>query len=54
MATVFEIKIKTVSAFASYNEKYIKEMFAKFLKEYKDEKTHLGFENTEVEVKRTS
>jgi len=52
MATIYEIKIKTVSAFASYDEKYIQDMFQKFLEEYKDEKTKLGFENTEIEVER--
>lgn len=52
MATIYEIKIKTVSAFCSYDDKYIKEMFEKFLKGYKDEKTKLGFENTEIEVER--
>lgn len=53
MATVYKIKIKTVSAFASYDEKYIEKMFEKFLKEYKDEKTNLGFESTEIEVERS-
>ena len=52
MATIYEIKIKTVSPFCSYNEKYIKEMFETFLKDYKDNKTNLGFENTEIEVDR--
>jgi len=52
MATVYKIKIKTVSAFTSYDEEYMKKMFEKFLKEYKDEKSGRGFENTEVEVER--
>lgn len=52
MATVYEVKIKTVSPWVNHDEKYIKEMFEKFLKEYKDKKTKLGFENSEVEVKR--
>lgn len=52
MATVYKIKIDTTSAWVSYNEKYIQEMFEKFLKEYKDENTGLGFENTTVEVDR--
>lgn len=52
MATIYHIKIKTVSAFVNHDEKYIKEMFEKFLKEYKDEKTKLGFESTEIEVTR--
>jgi len=52
MATIYNIKIKTVSAFCNFDEKYITEMFEKFLKEYKDEATNLGFENTEIEVER--
>jgi hypothetical protein len=52
MATVYKIKIKTVSAFCNHNEKYIKEMLKKFLKEYKDKDTNTGFENTEIEVER--
>lgn len=52
MATIYDIKIKTVSAFVNHDENYIKEMFKKFLKEYKDENTKLGFESTEIEVKR--
>jgi hypothetical protein len=53
MATIYKIKIKTVSAFCAYNEKYIKEMFEKFLKEYKDKDSKLGFESTEIEVERS-
>lgn len=51
MATVYDINIKTVSAFCAYNEKDIKEIFEKLIKEYKDKKTNLGFENTEISVK---
>ena len=50
MATVYKIEIQTVSAFCAYDEKYVKEMFEKFLKEFKDDKTKLGFESTEVKV----
>ena len=53
MATIYKIRIKTVSAFCAYDEKYIKEMFEKFLKEYKDKETKLGFESTEIEVERS-
>ena len=53
MATNYKIKIKTVSAFCAYDEKYIKEMFEKFLKEYKDKETKLGFESTEIVVERS-
>jgi len=52
MATVYKIKIKTVSPFCAYDEKYIKEMFEKFLKEYKDKNNKLGFESTNIEVER--
>ncbi|HMT01697.1 MAG TPA: hypothetical protein PKD00_00065 [Burkholderiales bacterium] len=53
MATIYKIEIKTVSAFCAYDEKYIKEMFEKFLKEYKDKKSNLGFESTEIKVTRS-
>jgi hypothetical protein len=52
MATIYKINIKTVSPFISYNEKYIKEMFEKFLNEYKDKETKLGFESTVIDVER--
>ena len=54
MATVYKIEIETTSAWVNYNEKYVKEMFEKFLKEHKDENTGFGFENTTVEVERKS
>lgn len=50
MATVYEIKIKTVSAFCSYSKTQVTEIFEKFFKEYKDKNTRLGFEATEVDV----
>ena len=50
MATIYIIKIKTVSAFCKYDTKYVQEMFEKFLLEYKDKDTKLGFESTEVTV----
>jgi len=52
MATVYNIKIKTVSPFMAYDEKYIQEMFKKFLKEDKDKDTKLGFESTEIVVEK--
>lgn len=54
MATVYKIKIKTVSAFVNYNEAEITEIIEKLLKEYKDNKTGLGFEATEIDVERVS
>jgi len=50
MATVYEIKIKTVSAFCNYSKEQVTEIFEKFLKEYKDKNTGLGFETTEIDV----
>ena len=52
MATVYEIKIKTTSAFCAYDTVYVEAMFRKFLREYKDEITKTGFENTEIIVDR--
>ena len=52
MATIYKVKIKTVSAFQAYDEKYIEKMFKEFLKEYKDPNTGLGFESTEIEVEK--
>ena len=54
MATVYSVKIKTVSAFVNYDEEYMKKMFEKFLSDYKDESNQLGFEATEVEVERVA
>lgn len=54
MATVYEIKIKTVSPFVNYKEDHIKKMFEKFLKEYVDDFTQHKFENTEVKVERVA
>lgn len=50
MATIYNIKIKTVSAFCAYDEEYIENMFKKFLAEYRDEDTNLGFESIEIEM----
>jgi len=52
MATIYEIKIRTVSPFVNYDEEEMKKIFEKFLREYRDNKTKLGFENTEIDVKR--
>lgn len=52
MATVYKIKIKTVSPFLAYTEKDITLIFNKFLEEYKDKHTGLGFEATEIDVER--
>ena len=50
MATIYNIKIKTVSPFCAYDEDYMKKMFMKFLKEYRDRDTGLRFESSEVEI----
>lgn len=52
MATVYKIQIKTVSPFINYSEKYMTEMFEKFLKEYRDYDTDMWFEATEIDVER--
>tara|TARA_R110000868_G_scaffold90534_1_gene251209 strand:+ start:664 stop:825 length:162 start_codon:yes stop_codon:yes gene_type:complete len=52
MATLYEVKIKTVSAYCAYDEEYMQKMFEKFLKEYRDKDNGMGFENTKIEVKR--
>lgn len=50
MATIYKIKIKTVSPFLSYSEDQIKEIVTKLLGQYQDKTTGLKFESTEVEV----
>lgn len=45
MATVYKIQIKTVSPFINYSEKFMTEMFERFLREQK-------FEATEIDVQR--
>ena len=52
MATVYKVEIETVSAFAAYPEEEVKKILEEFLKKYKNEKTGLGFESTEVKVTR--
>ena len=52
MATVYRIEIVTVSALVAHSTEEVKGLFEKFLSEYKDENTGLGFECTEVEVKK--
>lgn len=52
MATIYKVKIKTVSAFCNYKEEHVKQILEKFLKEYRDKETGLGFESTEVEVEK--
>ena len=51
MATVYKIEIETTSAFVSYSEDKIKEIFECLIKEYKDKNTQMRFESTEVKVK---
>lgn len=54
MATIYKVEIKTVSAFRAYDEKYIKDMFEDFLRKYKDKKTGLKFESTEIKVEKVN
>ena len=48
MATIYKIKIKTVSPWVNYNEDYMKKLFEKFINELSQ------FDNIEIEVKRVS
>lgn len=53
MATVYDIKIKTVSAFVSYNEDQMQEIIEKALGEIKKpDSNHPMLESTEVKVRR--
>lgn len=52
MATIYDIKIKTTSAFVAHDEKYVKQILEKFLSEYRDPKFNLGFESTTVKVEK--
>ena len=52
MATTYTIKIKTVSAYCSYDVEYVRKLFDNFIKEYEDPKTGLKFESTEIEIHR--
>ena len=52
MATVYKIKIKTVSPWVNYPEKEIQKLFENFVESLEDVKTRNKFESTEVEVKR--
>lgn len=50
MATVYNIKIKTVSPFCAYSNERMKEIVGKLFNEYVNEDTQQRFENTEVNV----
>jgi hypothetical protein len=52
MATVYKIKVKTVSFYCNYDEKTMTEIVEKMFKDYIDKKTGLGFEKTEIDVER--
>ena len=52
MATLYKIKIKTVSPFANYDEDHMVELFKKFIQDYRHPVTGLGFEGTEIDVER--
>ena len=52
MATIYDIKIKTTSAFVAHDETYVKQLLEKFLAEYKDPRFNLGFESTTVKVQK--
>lgn len=50
MATIYNVKIKTVSAFCAYDKRYVEQILKDFLEKFRDDKTGLGFEGTEIEV----
>ena len=52
MATIYNIKIKTVSAFSAYSEEEVEQILKDFLKKYRHPKTKLGFESTEITVEK--
>lgn len=52
METNYDIHIQTTSTFISHTEKEMKQMFEKFLNEYKHPITKTGFESTEIKVKK--
>ena len=52
MATVYKIDIETTSAFVSYSEQDVKTIFENFLKNFKDDKTKLGFECATINVNK--
>jgi len=47
MATIYEFKIKTVSAFCAHPKDDVKKLIEDFIKNYKFE-NGLGFESTEI------
>lgn len=52
MATMYKIKIKTVSPFMNWDEDYMIKMFEIFLRDYEDDMTGMKFESTEIKVER--
>jgi len=52
MATLYKIKIKTVSPFANYSEDHMAHLLKKFLQDYRHPVTGLGFEGTEIDVEK--
>ena len=52
MATIYNIKIKTVSPFISYSEEEVKEIMERLINSYRNITTGLKFESTEIEVEK--
>jgi hypothetical protein len=52
MATIYKIKIKTVSAFSSYPAMDVERIIKKLIDEYKNPETGLGFESTTIHVSK--
>ena len=54
MATTYNIKIETTSAFVNYNEDEVKVIVENLIKDYRNKKNGLGFECTKVDVKKVN
>jgi hypothetical protein len=52
MATLYKIEIKTVSPFSNFSEDHMASLFRMFLQDYRHPITGLGFEGTEIDVKK--
>jgi len=52
MATLYKIKIKTVSPFANYDEDHMVGLLKTFFQNYRHPITGLGFEGTEIDVEK--
>jgi hypothetical protein len=54
MATVYELKVKTVSPFVNYDEKTITKLLEDFIDSYRHPETGMRLESTKVTVIKRS